>query len=162
MKKIKVEGQEYTLAKIHTGKTLECKSSDRQLFVNESGDMIVISKPTVSVPNKDKPYPTINFTVEQKPKTIPVHHVVAGTFFGSRDNWLRNDSPPPKKLVESLGKKEAIKKWNDTDGDVKAALADSAVQVDHEDGDKLNFHKDNLSYMFSSENNQKGGSKVNG
>ena len=156
MKKLNIEG--FTLAKKH-GVTL--KQGDAEVYTDEAGNIIKVSRPTIQPIQKGKKYPQFAFTIPDQTNNHMVHHVVASTFLGSRDEWITNEAPPPKALTDAEGKREANKLWKETPAKVKIAIAGSAVDIDHIDDDPNNYNLDNLQYMYKAENNAKtpGGKK---
>ena len=156
MKKLNIEG--FTLAKKH-GVTL--KVGDAEIYTDEAGNLIKVSRPTIQPIQEGQKYPQFSFKIPGQAANHKMHQVVASTFLGSRDEWIVNEAPPPKALTDAEGKREAQKLWKETHPKVKIAIAGGFVDIDHIDDDRNNYNLDNLQYMYKAENNAKtpGGKK---
>ena len=131
------------------------KNGDAQIYTDEFGNILKVTKPAIAPISRDKKYPQFSFKMVGQTINHMVHHVVASTFLGSRNDWITNGSPPPVALTNAEGKRKANELWKQTPAEVKIAIAGSAVDIDHKNDNREDYRLENLQYMYSAENKAK-------
>ena len=121
------------------------------------GNLIQVIEPTPSKLSKKVKYSKISYTrSDGSKKTIANHLIVAETFLGTKGEYLANGAPPPPFLIEKHGEEKAVKLWEAADSRVKEAFGLEAVEVDHKNNVGDDYSVENLQYMYSTQNREKG------
>ena len=134
-------------------------SGTKPILINEDGDVLTLGTLTPQVSGTSK-YHKLSVTENGKNKTLPMHKVVMETFVGTPANWIESNGS--NGLLPGITKKDWAATPEKVKDSVKSMLGANGVQIDHripisKDASANAYKLSNLQYMFSSDNNKKGG-----